>query len=258
MRSVVLGARVVEREARVYKRLWRGSIISQFVAPLMFLGAMGLGLGSLVDDNSGGVDGLTYLVFVTPGILAATTASNAAGESLWPVMTGTTWLRTYHGLVATPLRPSDVYGGELAWMGVRAVLHAVIVLGVAWILGGLASPWAVLAVPAAVLTALSFGAPLVAFACGQSTDMTFPVIMRLVVQPLFLFSGTFFPVSDLPTALQKAVWFSPLYHGVELCRAATTGEGDPAALVAHTLILVAVIAAGGWWGVRTFTGRLAP
>jgi lipooligosaccharide transport system permease protein len=123
--------------------------------------------------------------------------------------------------------------------------------------GALPSATAVLAVPAAALGAAAFAAPITAFSATRETDASFSVAFRLLVQPLFLFSGTFFPVSQLPEPLQPLVWLSPLYHAVELCRAATTGEGDPPALVLHVLVLGAVTAVGWSAGVRAFTGRLS-
>ncbi len=250
--------RVVEREARVFRHLWRGSVFSNFLAPVLFLGAMGLGLGGLIDDGAGELPGgLDYLTFVTPGLLAATAMQGAASESLWPVMAGTKWIRTYHGMVATPLSATDVFVGHVVWAGVRAAVAATAFLAVAAALGGVPSAWGVVALPAAVLTATAFAAPLAAFAGTQDTDVSFPVIMRLGVMPLFLFSGTFFPVAQLPGAVQPVAWISPLWHGVELCRAATTGSGmAPIVAAGHVAALGACAAAGCWWGSRTFGRRL--
>lgn len=247
--------RVVEREARVFRRVWRGVVIWNFVTPVLFLGAMGVGLGGLVDANKGTVSGLSYLEFVAPGLLAATAMQAAAGESLWPVMLGTKWQRTFHAVVSTPVRAADLYRGFLAWIGVRAMISMTGFLVVAALLGGVPSAWGVLAVPAATLGALAFGAPLSAFAATQETDQTFPVIMRVGVVPLFLFSGTFFPVSQLPSWAQPIAMLSPLYHAVELCRAATTGTASWS-LVGDVAVLAAFVIGGAAVGVRTFTARL--
>lgn len=255
--STLLAGRVVEREARVYSRLWRGSVFSSFVGPVLFLTAIGVGLGNLVDDGSGDLGGFSYLVFVTPGLLAASVMQSAAGESLWPVLAGTKWLRYFHGMVATPVRPSDVFVGYVAWIGVRAAVSAVVFLVVATALGGVVSLWGVLAVPAAALTALAFGAPLSAYSATRENDVTFSLIIRVGVVPLFLFSGTFFPVDQLPPVLRSLVVLSPLWHGVELCRTATTGQGDLIEVVTHTVVLIGVVVVGGWFGVRAFTGKLA-
>jgi lipooligosaccharide transport system permease protein len=250
--------RYARRESQVWRRLWRGSVFSGFVTPLMFLGAMGLGLGELVDERSGGVAGLDYIVFVAPGLLVASAAQNAAAWSLWPVMGGMKWMRVFHAAAATPLRPSDVYGGFIAWQATLTALQAVPFLAVAAILGGVPSPWGVLAIGAAVLCGLAFMAPLVAYTATRDDDSTFPVIMRLIVLPLFLFSGTFFPLDQLPGALRPIAWVSPLWHAVELARGATTGSIGLGAAVLHITVLGAYIAVGWAVGVGTFTRRLTP
>jgi lipooligosaccharide transport system permease protein len=248
--------RVLEREWVVWKRLWRGSVFSAVIAPLLFLAAMGLGLGDLVNQGSGNVSGVSYLVFVTPGLMAASAVMQAAGESLWPVMGGVKWMGTYHAAVSTPVQSRDVYGGQLAWSGARATIGATIFLVVAAILGGVDSVWGVLAIPATVLGALAIAAPLSAWAVTQDSDAPFAVVMRIVVFPLFLFSGTFFPVSRLPDWIEWVSFLSPLWHAVQLCRGATTGGAagadSLAAAVVHIAVLLVWIAAGWWWGTRTF------
>lgn len=252
----LLAARVIEHQAHIFRKFWRGSAVAYLINPILFLGAIGLGVGGLVKGNKGTVDGVSYLAFVVPGLMAASAMNGAAGESLWPIMAGTKWIRTFHAMVATPVGPGDVYTGIVIWTGARAALGATLFLIVATLFGGVLSWWAPLAIPAAVLTALAFAAPLTAFAATQETDFRFPVIMRLGVIPLFLFSGTFFPVSQLPSWLQPFRWLSPLWHGVQLCRAATTGVAD-GQLVANVAILVALVLVSAAWGVRTFTRRLA-
>lgn len=248
--------RVVEREVVAFRHLWRGWLSSLFLRPVLFLGAMGFGLGSLIQEGSGRVDGLDYLVFVAPGLLAAETMLVASQESLWPIMLGTKWLGTYHGMVATPLRPADIYDGHLVWVALRATVTSTLFVAAAALLGAVPSFWAPLAVPAAVLTATAFAAPLAAYSVKRETDVTFALIVRLGVLPMFLFSGTFFPVEQLPDSLQPAALVSPLWHGVELCRGATAGRLGAASSLAHVAFLVAVIVAGRWWGQRSFPKKL--
>jgi lipooligosaccharide transport system permease protein len=248
--------RQAEREARVWAQLWQGTVIAGIVTPLLFLGAMGLGLGSLVDER-GDVAGLDYLVFVAPGILAAAIFQSAAGASLWPVMSGMKWSKTFHAAVATPLEPGDIYGGYVLWLGARLTMDATAFLVIAALLGGVPSPWGVLAIPAAVAGGLALAAPLTAFSARQDSDVPFGVIMRIVVMPMFLFSGTFFPLDQLPSALLPVAWLTPLWHAVELCRGATTGSIGLLSGLGHATSLAACIAAGAWWGVRSFTQRLA-
>jgi lipooligosaccharide transport system permease protein len=248
--------RVLEREWLVWRRVWRASAFSAVVAPILFLGAMGLGLGQLVKQGSGNVAGVSYLDFVAPGLMAASAVMQAAGESLWPVMAGVKWLGTYHAAVSTPIESADVYRGKLAWTGLHTVFTATTFLVVAALLGGVPSPWGILAIPATVLGALAIAAPLVAWAVLQVTDGAFAVVMRIVIFPLFLFSGTFFPVSRLPSSIQWIAFFSPLWHAVELCRGATTGGEAGAntvgAVLVHVVVLLAFIGGGAYWGARTF------
>jgi lipooligosaccharide transport system permease protein len=247
-----------ERDARVWRRLWRGTVFSGVAMPIMFLGAIGVGLGGLVDERSGSVQGLDYLSFVAPGLLVAGAMQNAAGNALWQVMAGHKWLHVFDAAVATPLRPADVYGGYLIWTTTWALMTAVPFVLVAALLGAVPSPWGVLAVPVAGLCALSFTAPLAAFSASQDSDASFPIIIRLVVLPLFMFSGTFFPLENLPAGIRPVAWVTPLWHSVELARGATTGSIGPGAALLHLAYLAALIALAATWGVRSFTRTLTP
>ncbi len=119
--------------------------------------------------------------------------------------------------------------------------------------------WAVLAVPAAVLGALALAAPLMAYVATQESDNQFPLIMRFLTLPMFLFSGTFFPLSQLPAVLRVIAWVMPLWHSVELCRDATTGSlgvGGWLGVLGHLAVLAAYVTVGAVWGRRTFSQRL--
>jgi lipooligosaccharide transport system permease protein len=249
--------RVVEREARVFRRLWRGTVFSSLLAPVLFLAAMGVGLGDLIDQRSGGAGGVDYIDFIAAGLLAASAAQVAAGEAMWPVLGGIKWMRTSQGMVSTPITPSDVNRGLLVWTGLRTAISATAFVTVASLFGAVNSPWGVLAIPAAALTGCAIAAPIAAFSATQETDLAFPIIMRLGIVPLVLFSGTFFPLEQLPGWAQALAAVSPLWHGVELCRAATTGRADLLPVVGHVAVLAAYVAVGVFAGARTFTRRLA-
>jgi len=248
--------RATEREARVWSKLWISSSFSTLIAPVLLLIAMGVGLGSLVETDPAELHGLDYIEFIAPGLLVATAVQAAAGSSLWPVMAGQKWLGFYHAMVTSPLRPGDVFGGQVIWTTLRSTMSAVVFLVAATLLGAVLSAWGVLAVPVAGLTSLAFAAPLTAFAATQDSDAKFDVIIRMAIVPLYLFSGTLFPIEQLPLGLRALAMLFPLWHGVELARAATTGAfsiGD----LGHLAVL-GVYAAVGWrWGVRTFARRLA-
>lgn len=251
--------KVVERELRIYRRLWRGNAFSTFVLPALYLGAMGLGLGGLIESSGQTVDGLTYLQFVAPGLMAATAFQMAAGEAMWPVMGGFKWTRHYHAMVSAPIDSTDVYVGQLFWLAIRLAMAGAAYLLVAAVLGALASPLAVLALVGSVLSGLAIAAPIAAFTATQDSDSKFPLLLRFLVLPMFLFSGTFFPVSQLPGALEVIAWLTPLWHGVVVCRAATTGswpDGGLLAVLGHVAVLVGFVGGGLAWGRQTFRSRL--
>jgi len=250
-------ARALEREIITNQRMWRGLAFSSFVAPILFLLALGVGLGDLVDANTNNLGGLTYLEFVAPGLMVATVVQIAGSEALWPVMAGMKWTRQYHGMISAPLRPADVFGGFVLFQVLRGALMGTGFIIAAALLGAVKSPWAPLAIGAAALTAAAISAPIGAWAATRDSDMGFSLVFRLVILPLFLFSGTFFPVSELPAALEKLVVLSPLYHGVELARAATTGQYEAVPILGHIAALAVFIVVGSWFGVRTFSRRLS-
>jgi lipooligosaccharide transport system permease protein len=256
--AVPRALRYTGREIRIWQRLWHGSIFSGLAMPLMFLGAMGWGLGGLVDENSGSVEGVDYLTFVAPGLLVVAAMQNNAGGALWGVMAGHKWMGGYHAAVATPLRPADVFVGNLTWSATWSAMMATPFVLIAALLGGVPSWWGVLAIPVAALCAASFAAPLAAFSATQDSDVSFPIIMRLVILPLSLFSGTFFPLDNLPAGIRPVAWFTPLWHAAELARGATTGSIGLGSALLHLVVLGGFIAAGTAVGVRTFTRRLTP
>jgi lipooligosaccharide transport system permease protein len=247
--------RVVEREARVFARLWRGVVFSLFLNPVLYLVALGVGLGGLVKEHTGTVEGLSYLQYVTPGVLMAVAMQVAAGEAMWPVLGGVKWIKNFHAVVATEITADQVLYGYVLWIALRAMLGAVAFVIVAYVLGAIPSAWGILAIPIAGLCAAAFCAPLAAFSVAQDSDVAFPLIMRVGVLPLFLFSGAFFPISQLPEWLQKIAMISPLWNAIELGRDATTGTFE-GAIVWHLAVLLVCIGAGLWWGTGRFERRL--
>lgn len=226
-----------------YRRTWRSSITTSFLYPVLYLAAMGVGLGSLINKHTRLVDGVSYLDFVAPGLLAATAMQIGSNEAMYPVMGAIKWLKTYFAMLATPLRVADILLGHVAWIAVRLATVSSIYLVVVAAFGVVRSPLAVLALPAAVMTGLAFATPIASFSATQDKDVGFTTIYRFVMIPLFLFSGTFYPVSQLPGWLQPLAYATPLYHGVNLCRGLVLGNvqfwsgvGDAAYLLALTAI----------------------
>lgn len=251
--------RVVEHRAIQYRRTYRASLFSSFLSPLMFLGAMGIGLGTYVDRSGNDLlGGLTYLQFLGPGLLAATVMQSAAFEATFPIIGGLQWNKTFHAMYATPISARDIALGNLAWIAVRLTFIAVVFTIVITLFGAASSPLVVLGIPTAVLTGMAFAGPIAAFAATQRTMEKFNAVFRFGVTPLFLFSGTFFPIESLPSYLQPLVWLSPLYHGVALSRGlalGTAGE-DPVRMLVHVAVLTGLAVVGAILTIRTVQRRL--
>jgi lipooligosaccharide transport system permease protein len=249
--------RVFEHRLLQYRRTFRSSIFSSFLSPVLFLTAMGLGLGAYVSDTAT-LDGVPYLVFLAPGLLAATAMQSAAMEASMPMLGGLVWMRTFHAMYATPISPRDIALGNLAWIAARLVLVTTAFTIVIVLFGAAESPLIVFAIPAAILTGMAFAGPMAAFAATQKTPNRFASIFRFGITPLFLFSGTFFPISSLPTALQAFAWLTPLFHGVALTRGLSLGTivDDPIAAAVHVIYLTTLATVGAWFAVRNFRRRL--
>ena len=241
-----------------YRRTYRGTAISTILQPLGFLAAIGLGLGTLVDQGTGPehLAGVSYLQFIAPGLLAATAMQTAAFESTYPVMGSIKWHRTYHAQLATPLRVVDVLSGHLLFVVLRLVISVTAFLGVMLVFGAISSPWALLALPVAVLTGAAHATPIFAFSAKQDNDSGFAMLFRFGIVPLFLFSGTFFPVSQLPDVLQPIAWVTPLWNGVSLCRDLSLGHPDLVSAVLHLTVLTVWTVVGFVLAARVFQRRL--
>ncbi len=252
-------SRVIEHRAVQYRRTFRSSVFTSFLSPILFLTAMGLGLGGYVDrSGDAALGGLSYLEFLAPGLLAATVMQSAAFEATFPIIGGLNWQRTFHAMYATPLSPRDIALGNLLWMAIRMAMIAGVFTVVIVVLGAAHSPLVVLGIPVAVLTGMAFAAPITAFSATQRTPNRFNVIFRFGITPLFLFSGTFFPIESLPDAVRPIAWLSPLWHGVDLTRGLVLGTlgQQPAQMLAHVVVLAAVVVVSTWAAVRLIERRL--
>jgi lipooligosaccharide transport system permease protein len=240
-----------------YRRTWRGSIYSSVLGPVLYLGAMGLGLGTLVDARgTADLGGVSYLVFLAPGLLAANAMQTAVNESTYPVLGSVKWLKTYQAAAATPLRPGDIFHGHLLFTLVRLATNSSIFLAVMAAFGAVRSAWVLAALPVAVLTGLAFAAPIEAFAVLQTRDQPFAVLYRFGMIPLFLFSGTFFPVTQLPAWVRPLAYATPLWHGVALCRSLSLGTATAGGALEHLGYLALLAAAGMAAGQRAYRRRL--
>ncbi|HEX9354172.1 MAG TPA: ABC transporter permease [Streptosporangiaceae bacterium] len=240
-----------------YRRTWRGSIISTVLNPLLYLGAMGLGLGALVDKHgTASLGQVSYLVFLAPGLLAASAMGTGVGESTYPVFGSVKWNKTYQAAVSSPLRPCDLFRGHLLFVGLKLTMTSAVFLAVAAAFGAIRSPLAIAALPVAVLTGLAFTAPIEAWTVTRTKDTSMAVIYRFGMIPLFLFSGTFFPVTQLPAWIRPIAYLTPLWHGVALCRGLCLGIATVPSALLHVAYLLVVLGAGIIAGDRTYARRL--
>jgi lipooligosaccharide transport system permease protein len=248
---------VLESDLVAYRRTWRGSVLSSFVLPILFVIGFGFSVGGFV-DRGGRLGSVHYLDFIVPGMLASTAMQVAFGESAWPVMSKFQWIRTYHAMVAAPLRVVDIVGGDLLFLVLRICSTTAVFLLVTSAFGAVHSWWALTTVPVAGLLGVAVAAPVFAFAAWVEQDGYFPLLMRFVVIPMSLFAGVFFPISQLSEPLRWLAYVSPLWHAVALCRAATLpGYGVSWwAAAGHLGYLAAWAAAGFWLALLSFRRRL--
>jgi lipooligosaccharide transport system permease protein len=255
--STTFAFRSMRHWAYQYKRAWRGSVVSSVISPALFLAAMGVGLGTLVNHHSGSsaaLGGVSYIDYIAPGLLAATAMQTATGEATYPVMDAVTWGKTYFAMMATPLGAVDVMLGHLTWIGLRLLSTCTVYLGVMAAFGAVRSPLALLAVPAGVLTGMAFAAPVMAYAATRRNDAGLAALLRFVIVPMFLFSGVFFPVTQLPAVIRPIAYATPLWNGVDLCRTFALGTATPGASLLHIgylLVWVVLGVALARWAYRT-------
>ena len=221
---------LVERNIYVYRHTWI-VLLSGFFEPLFYLGSIGFGLGALVGTVNGpGGQPISYQLFVAPALLGSAAMNVAIAEGTFNFFFKLRYNKTFDSILSTPLSPGDIAVGELVWALIRGGIYAVAFLIVMAVLGLIVSPWVVLAVPGALLIGFAFGAVGMAATSFMRTWQDFDLI-QLVILPLFLFSGTFYPLDAYPDALRIVVQLTPLYQGVDLLRSLVVGHLDPSLLV---------------------------
>jgi lipooligosaccharide transport system permease protein len=229
--------------------------------PLLYLFSMGVGLATIVDRAGAdhpAFDGVGYLAFAAPALLVSSAVMTSSNETMYPVMAGFKWRRTYYGPHATPLAPGQLAAGHLMAIGVRLLIQCGVFFLIMLAFGAAPGPWAWMLVPIGVFAGLAFGAPVMAYSAFiERENFQFSMIQRFVVMPLFLFSGTFYPLEAMPAAMQWIGWISPLWHGNQLGRIASYGLEVPAWVAAVHIAYLAVLLAGGiWWARRNYAARM--
>ncbi|MBW3604342.1 MAG: ABC transporter permease [Actinobacteria bacterium] len=247
--------RVLEGQLVAYRRTWRGSVITTFINPVLFLSAMGLGLGSLVDRGAR-LGSLSYLAFYASGLLAAQAMQTGVGDAAFPVMAGFKWSKTYHTALATPIAIRDLVFGHATFILLRVTLAAVAFALVAAIFGAFAVTAALTAVPVVVLCGLAYALPVMAFTASREHESALIAVFRFGLVPMFLLSGTFFPLDQLPGWLQAMATLVPLWHAIELVRALTLDAASALPWAAHVGYLTLWLVVGALLAPRMFRRRL--
>ncbi|OMH23233.1 ABC transporter [Tersicoccus phoenicis] len=241
-------------------RAYAGTIAVESIgSPLLYLYALGVGLAVLVDRNGVAAGGVSYLQFVAPALVTSAALMTVGLEMMFPVMDGFKWRRVYYGPNASPISPGQIAAGHIMAVGVRLTVQTVAYVGILYLFGAvpaLGTGW--LMVPITVAGALAFGAPVMAYSATlEGEGFQFSMIQRFVITPLFLFSGTFYPLETMPSGLQWIGWISPLWHTTQLARVVSFGLPVPAwQQVLHLLVLVVLAVAGMALARRSYTRRL--
>jgi lipooligosaccharide transport system permease protein len=250
LRSLWESAFIAER------RYFKVAIGSQLLAPVLYLLSLGVGLGSVVNAGNGAHElGVGYLSYIAPALIAATALQVAVSDATYPILHGGfKHQRVYFAMNATPLTSAQISQSVLGWIAAKAAVSATVYLAVVACFGGIRSIGALLCIPIAALGAMALAAPIAAYsATVQDEGAGFATIFRFIVMPMFLFSGTFYPISTLPHWARLLAWISPLWHASELSRwvalgplhlASGVGHVSPAAALAHLLYLAALTTVG--------------
>lgn len=248
--------RMVQRNLLVYKHTWM-IIFSGFFEPLFYLLGIGIGLGAMIGD----ADGVSYSAFVAPGLLAASCMNGAISDGFFNVFFKLHYRKTYDGILATPMRVPDVALGEMLWALTRGSIYAAAFIAVLFVMGEVAGPrmilsrWAMLALPGAVLVSAAFAAIALCITSFARKIQDFDIVMSLVMTPMFLLSGTFFPITGFPKAVQWVICTVPLYHGVEMLRQLTTGTVALTIFV-HIAYLVLIGSTAFWIAMQRLERKL--
>jgi lipooligosaccharide transport system permease protein len=223
--SIRRARRMVQRNLIVYKHTWM-IIFSGFFEPLFYLIGIGLGIGGMI----GSVNGIPYSAFVAPGLLASSCVNGAITDGFFNIFFKLKFQKTYDGILATPMRVPDIALGEMLWAQIRGSIYAALFIVVLFIMGKatrkplILSRWGILALPAAMLCSAAFSSMAICMSSFVRKIQDFDAVMGLIVMPMFLFSGIFFPVTLFPAAFQRIVQIVPLYHAVAVLRQLTTGD----------------------------------
>ncbi|MBF0506287.1 MAG: ABC transporter permease [Nitrospirae bacterium] len=228
--------RVWQRHLTVYTKLYKSSFALNFVEPVLYLAALGLGLGAFVNK----IHGLPYINFIAPGIIASSSMFAAVYECTYGTFVRMTFQKTFDAILATPLTINDLVAGELMWGATKSIVFGTIIILVISLFGLVASPLVLGVIPMLFISGLIFSEISLVFVAKVPGIDSFNYFYTLLMTPMFLFSGIFFPIDTLPPLVAKIAFLTPLYHLVNICRAFAMGEFT--IVVADIVWLLAVAA----------------
>jgi len=242
----------------VYRRTWKGTVVSSFLSPIFYVLAMGVLLGGFIEGDPAELEGATsYLAFVVPGLVAGHAMQTAVNETTYPVMAGIKWQKFYLAQIATPLTPRDVVAGQLLFVLFRLATTCAVFMLVLAPFGVFATWWGpFLAFGSQLLVGMAFAAVVFGWTTRLRNESGFGVMFRLGIFPLFLFSGAFFPIANLGELGAWAARLTPLWHGVNLSRMFSVGAVDWWLALVNVAVLVVLFALGWRWSVSGLTKRL--
>jgi lipooligosaccharide transport system permease protein len=212
---------VTTRNARLFGKHFKGSLLPQFLDPLFYLVALGFGLGTYIAS----INGVPYREFIAPGLVASSAMWAASFECTYNVYFRMNETRLYDAVLSTPIEVPDLVAGDLAWGAVRAALYGTVFLCVVAAFGLIDSWWALAIPPLLVIGGLCFATVAYTFTSLIPRIDLYSYFFTLGITPMFLFSGIFFPFNRLPGFAEVIAWFTPLYHLVQVTRAMATGPG---------------------------------
>lgn len=250
--------RQLDNMAIIYRRTWKGTVFSSFVSPLFYVLAMGVLLGGFIHVSPAELEGATsYVAFIVPGLIAAQAMQTAFGETTYPVMSAIKWQRTFYAQLATPLQPRDLANAMLCWVLFRVGSACGVYFLVMAPFGVFATWWGpVLAWLVTMLVGLTFGTWVFAFSARTRSEGSFTLIYRLGLIPLFLFSGAFFPISNLGTVGEWIARCTPLWQGVNLIRMLCLDTLDGSTATVNLLVLTVLTVVGWGLALRSLRARL--
>lgn len=243
--------RVFSRHMAVFRKIWFTNIMYNFIEPLLYLTAMGYGLGTFVQD----MNGLTYLQYIAPGMVASSGMFAASFECTYGTFMRLHYQKTFHAMLAGPVTVRDIVAGDILYATFKSMLFGIVILTVITVLGQVASWWSLLIPLFLIIPGLTFSLMAICYTGTTANIDSFNYYITLFLTPAYLFSGVFFPIDSMPGWVQIVAWLNPIYHSVEVCRALAIGSINPGLLV-HAGVLMVLALLLMPLAVRLMTKRL--